>query len=78
MTMAVKHFASVVKAGVVPFLGLKVLMQTQARDLLIALNSITVLVNVDDQIVPREVIQQGTFKIIKYEWIIISIMCDQL
>lgn len=60
MTKAVKHSASVVKDGVVPFSGLKALMQTQARALLIALNSITVLVNVDDQNVPREVIQQGT------------------
>jgi len=60
VTKAVKHSASVVKDGVVPFSGLKALMQTQARALLIALNSITVLVNVDDQNVPREVIQQGT------------------
>ncbi|GAU31422.1 hypothetical protein TSUD_221920, partial [Trifolium subterraneum] len=43
VTMAVKHSANVVKDGVVPFSGLKALMQTQARALLNALNNISVL-----------------------------------
>jgi hypothetical protein len=50
--MAVKHSASVVKDGVVPFSRLKALMQTQARALLNAQNNIIVLVNVDEQLYP--------------------------
>jgi hypothetical protein len=54
--MAVKHSASVVKDGVVPFSKLKALMQSQARALLNAQNNISVLVNVDEQIVPYSAI----------------------
>lgn len=50
VTVAVKFSASVVKDGVVLFSELKVLMLTQARALLNALNNITVLVTVDDQL----------------------------
>jgi hypothetical protein len=56
VTMAVKHSASVVKDGVVPFSKLKALMQSQARALLNAQNNISVLVNVDEQIVPYSAI----------------------
>jgi hypothetical protein len=56
VTMAVKHSASVVKDGVVPFSKLKALMQSQARALLNAKNNISVLVNVDEQIVPYSAI----------------------